>query len=151
MRPNSNTLLKKSLKAYPEKLRRVKFKDPDTEKEITILTNNFDLPPLVIAQLYKKRWQIELFFKWIKQNLHIESFYGQSENAVKLQVWIAICAYLLIAVLKKELGLGENLYEILHFLDDVLIEQVPIQSFFPKSKYKTTDHDLSNQLSLLDF
>lgn len=151
MRPNSNTLLKKSLKAYPEKLRRVKFKDPDTGKEITLLTNNFDLPPLIIAQLYKKRWQIELFFKWIKQNLHIESFYGQSENAVKLQVWVAICAYLLIALLKKRLGFKENLYEILHFLDDVLVEQTPIQSFFLKSNCKTTDHDLSNQLSIEGF
>ena len=144
-------MLKKSSKVYPEKLRRVKFKDIETKKEIILLTNNFELSPLIIAQLYKKRWQIELFFKWIKQNLHIESFYGQSENAVKLQIWIAICGYLLIALLKKNFQIKENLYEILHFLSDVLFEQIPINSLFLKSNYKITNCDFSIQLSILDF
>ncbi len=129
----------------------MRFKDSDTKKEIILLTNNFELPPLLIAQLYKKRWQIELFFKWIKQNLHIESFYGQSENAVKLQIWIAICGYLLIALLKKKLQLKENLYEILHVLSEVLFEQTPIQSLFSKLDFKVADPDLSTQLSILDF
>ena len=150
MRPNGNAVLKKSLKAYPEKLRRVKFKDPETGKKITLLTNNFDLSAEMVAMLYKKRWQIELFFKWIKQNLHIEKFYGESENAVKLQIWVAVSAYLLIALLKKELKLKESTYEILHFLSGALFEQIPIQRLFSNCDYKTKESDLSDQLSILD-
>jgi len=143
-------VLKKSLKAYPEKLRRVKFQVLETGKKIVLLTNNFELPAETVALLYKKRWQIELFFKWIKQNLHIEKFFGESENAVKLQIWTAISAYLLVAILKKELNVKESQYEILHFLSDVLFEESPIKSLFRNSDYKSEDSDLSNQLSLLD-
>ena len=150
MRSNGNALLKKSLKAYSQKLRRVKFKDSETRKEIILLTNNFDLPPLMITLLYKKRWQIELFFKWIKQNLHIERFFGESENAVKLQIWTAICAYLLVALLKKELDIKESHYEILHFLSGVLFEQSPIRSLLKNSDCRTEDKELSNHLSILD-
>ena len=150
MRSNNNALSKKSLKAYPKVLRRIKYKDKETGKLVILLTNNFELPAIVIAMLYKKRWMIELFFKWIKQNLHIESFYGCSENAIKLQIWTAISAYLLIALLKKELSLTENLYEILHFLSDILFEQTPIRSLFSKLDYRSKDTALSNQLSFLD-
>lgn len=143
-------MLKKSLKAYPKQLRRVKFRDTETNKTIILLTNNFELPADMIALLYKKRWNIELFFKWIKQNLHIESFYGYSENAVKLQIWIAISAYLLIALLKKELDIQKSLYEILHFLSDVLFEQIPIKSLFSNTDYISNNYTSSNQLSIPD-
>jgi IS4 transposase len=107
------------------------------------------LNAITIAQLYKQRWQVELFFKWIKQNLQIEVFFGQSENAVKTQIWIAISAYLLIAILKKNLNLNASLNEILHFLSDVLYEQIPIQQAFQEIEYKTHSLASPEQLSLL--
>jgi IS4 transposase len=115
------------------------------------LTNNFDLQAITIAQLYKQRWQVELFFKWIKQNLHIESFFGYSENAVKTQIWIAISAYLLIAIFKKHSNLNNELSQLLHFFSDILYEQVPVLTLFQQFNYKYQDSDSPKQLSLLAF
>ena len=112
--------------AYPEVLRRISFFDIETNKRLVFLTNNLVLPPLTIAQLYKCRWQVELFFKWIKQHLRIKSFFGTSENAVKTQIWIAVSVYVLVAILKKELKLEKSLYEILQILSISLFENSPI-------------------------
>jgi len=113
----------KSAGDYPEKLRRVRYYDAETDKTLVFLTNNFLLPAITIAQLYKKRWQVELFFKWIKQNLRIKSFYGTSENAVKTQVWIAVFVYLIVAIIKKRLNIRESLYTILQVLSVSLFER----------------------------
>jgi IS4 transposase len=137
-------------KKYFAKVRIIKYYDSEYKVTYVFLTNNFELDALTICKLYKQRWQIELFFKWIKQNLHIERFFGQSENAVKLQIWIAICAYLLIVILKKKINIKTELSQILHFLSNVLFEQIPIQSLFSNFDYKTKESDLSNQLSILD-
>jgi hypothetical protein len=115
-----------SVKAYPENLRRIKFYDQETRNHLTFLTNNFILPAETIAKLYKCRWQIELFFKWLKQHLRIKSFYGTTENAVKIQIWIAISIYLLVAILKKRLFIQESLYTILQVLSVTLFEKSPI-------------------------
>jgi hypothetical protein len=114
-------------KKYPEPLRRIRLLDLDTHKRLIFLTNQFDLPALTIAKLYKSRWQIELFFKWIKQHLRIKAFYGTSENAVKTQIWIAIATYLIVAILKKELRLEQSLYTILQVLSVSLFERIPLQ------------------------
>jgi IS4 transposase len=127
----------------------VKFKDSETRKTLVFLTNHFELPAVTIVQLYKARWQVELFFKWIKQNLHIESFFGQSENAVRTQIWIAISAYLLIAIYKKHSNLIVPLSEILHFFAGVLFEQSPIPSLFSESTYINQSTQSATQLSLL--
>jgi IS4 transposase len=105
-----------SAAAYPEALRRVVYFDAITEKRLTFLTNNFTLPALTIAQIYKQRWQVELFFKWIKQHLRIKAFFGTSENAVKTQIWIAVSAYVLVAIVRKRLGIEAGLYQILQIL-----------------------------------
>jgi len=109
------------------------------------------LKVLTIAQLYKQRWQVELFFKWIKQNLHVEVFFGYSENAVKTQIWIAVSVYLLIAIFKKKSNLNAEMSQILHFFSDILYEQVPILTLFQQFNYKKQNTDLAKQLSLLDF
>ena len=138
-------------KGYPDPLRRIAFVDQDTQKRLVFLTNNFQLPAQTIAALYKARWHIELFFKWIKQHLRIKSFYGNSPNAVKTQIWIAISTYLLVAILEKELGLSQSLYTILQILSISLFEKTHILSAFSMSDYNiNTDHDC-NQLSLFDF
>jgi transposase len=113
-------------KHYPDTLRRVKFRDPNSGKTLVFLTNNFTLPPLTIAQLYRSRWQVELFFKWIKQLLRIKRFYGTSENAVKTQVWIAVSVYVLVAILKKRLKLQESLYTILQILSVSVFEKIEL-------------------------
>lgn len=113
-------------KDYPEKLRRIKYRDSETNHTYVFLTNNFELPALTIALLYKYRWQIELFFKWVKQHLSIESFWGRSENAVKTQICIALCAYLLVAILKKKFGIKRNSYEILQILSVSLFDKTPV-------------------------
>ena len=115
-----------SVQEYPEKLRRIKFYDKEAKKHLTFLTNNFILPAITVAKLYKCRWQIELFFKWIKQHLRIKSFYGTTENAVKTQIWIAISTYVLVAILKKRLSIQESLYTILQVLSVTLFEKSPI-------------------------
>jgi hypothetical protein len=111
---------------FPDKLRRIRFFDPQQERRLVFLTNNFTLPPLTVAQLYRSRWQVELFFKWIKQHLRIKKFYGTSENALKTQIWIAISIYVLVAIVKKQLNLEGSLYRILQILSVTLFEKTPI-------------------------
>ncbi len=111
---------------FPDKLRRIRFFDPQQERRLVFLTNNFTLPPLTVAQLYRSRWQVELFFKWIKQHLRIKKFYGTSENALKTQIWIAISVYVLVAIVKKQLKLEGSLYRILQILSVTLFEKTPI-------------------------
>ena len=137
-----------SLKDYPEKLRRVKFHDTETDKTLIFLTNNFSLPPLTIAKLYRSRWQVELFFKWIKQHLRIKSFYGTSENAVKSQIWIAVSVYVLVAIMKKRLDLQPSLYTILQVLSVSTLEKTPISQLFTKPDYECETYDNYNQLNL---
>jgi hypothetical protein len=122
-----------SIVHYPDRLRRVSYRDPEDGKVLVFLTNNFDLPALVIAQLYKLRWRVELFFKWIKQNLRIKHFFGTSDNAVKTQVWIAVCVYVLVAILRKELGVELSLSQMLQVLSVNVFEQVPMAELFAKS------------------
>ncbi len=138
-------------KDYPDYLRRIKYQDEETGKIYVFLTNNFELSALLIAQLYKERWKIELFFKWIKQHLRIKSFYGTSRNAVYCQIWIAICMYLLVAILKKRLKLEHSLYTLLQIFSLTLFEKVTINELFTNSIYKPTSSDNTNQLSIWDF
>jgi len=138
-------------KKYPEALRRIRFYDADKQDTLVFLTNNFQLDAWTITQLYKARWQVELFFKWIKQHLRIKAFYGNSLNAVKTQVWTAICSYLLVAIMKKALHIDQSLYTILQILSLSLFEQTPIKDLLMKDAYKPNPPDLSNQLSFLDF
>ena len=137
-------------KDYPEKLRRIRFYDAKNQKYLTFLTNNFALPALTIALIYKSRWQIELFFKWIKQHLRIKAFYGTSENSVKTQVWIAISVYVLVAIIKKRLNLDHSLYTILQILSVTLFEKVPILQTLTNSEYKDEPCTLYKQLPLFN-
>lgn len=137
-----------SAKDYPEKMRRIRYFDQETEKDLTFLTNNFTLPSLIIARLYKCRWQVELFFKWIKQHLRIKKFYGTSENAVKTQVWTAISVYVLVAILKKRLKLEESLYTILQILSVTIFEKMPILQALEGDRYRIEENNMRNQLSL---
>ena len=136
---------------YPQSLRRVKYVDPDTGKRLVFLTNNFVLDALTIAKLYKGRWQVELFFKWIKQHLRIKAFYGTSENAVKTQIWIAISVYVLVAIIKKELNLDRSMNEILQILSLNLFEKTSIFSAFSHKIDLNQDESRHNSLSLFDF
>ena len=140
-----------SAKAYPDPLRRITYFDGEINKRLTFLTNNFTLPALTIAQIYKSRWKVELFFKWIKQHLRIKSFYGMTENAVKTQIWIAVSVYVLVAIVRKRLELEASLYQILQILSVTLFEKVPILQAFqaPDSQYDSVDH--GKQLILFDF
>jgi len=135
---------------YPEKLRRVCYEDKETEQRLVFLTNCFTLPAITIAQIYKCRWQVELFFKWIKQHLRIKAFFGTTENAVKTQIWIAISVYVLIAIIKKQLNLDLNLYTILQILSITLFEKVSILQVLMEAGYKTESTDSCNQLMLFD-
>lgn len=139
-----------SQKKYPDKLRRVKFYDAKTEKTLVFLTNNFHLPALTIARLYRSRWQVELFFKWIKQNLRIKSFYGTSENAVKTQIWIAISVYVLVAIMKKQLHLKESLYTMLQVLSVSVFEKVPLYQLITQNDCKNEPVVACKQLKLFD-
>ena len=138
------------LKAYPEPLRRIKFNDPETGNRLVFLTNDFSLSPLIVMKLYKARWQIELFFKWIKQHLRIKAFYGTSLNAVKTQIWIAISTYLLIAITKKQHGLDLPLYTILQVLSVSLFERTPIIKAFQEWDYDAHIPDPDKQLLLFE-
>jgi hypothetical protein len=120
---------------YPDKLRRIRYFDPQQERRLIFLTNNFTLPPLTVAELYRSRWQVELFFKWIKQHLRIRKFYGTSENALKTQIWIAISVYVLVAIVKKQLNLEGSLYRILQILSVSLFEKTPILEALSLSDY----------------
>jgi len=137
-----------SLKDYPGKLRRVKYYDSETEKTLVFLTNNFTLPALTIAQLYRCRWQVELFFKWIKQNLRIKSFYGTSENAVKTQIWIAVSVYVLVTILKKQLNIPASLYTILQILSVSVFERTPLLQLLTETTMQMEMSDSENQLNL---
>lgn len=137
-------------KAYPKKLRRIKYYDSKTEKTFVFLTNNFSLPALTITQLYRCRWQVELFFKWIKQNLRIKSFYGTTENAVKTQIWIAVSVYVLVAIIKKRLNLEESLYTILQILSVTVFEKAPLIQVLTDTDYKTEPRKIDKQLKLFN-
>jgi hypothetical protein len=139
-----------SAKAYPDALRRVSYLDVDTRKRFKFLTNNFTLPALTVAKIYKCRWQVELFFKWIKQHLRIKAFYGTSETAVKTQIWIAVSVYVLVAIVRKRLGLEMSLYQILQILSVTLFEKTPILRALQASDFENDLGDSSNQLILFD-
>jgi hypothetical protein len=140
-----------SRKDYPTHLRRIRFKDPETGKALVFLTNNFTVTAATICALYKARWQVELFFKWIKQHLRIKKFYGNSENAVKSQIWIAVSVYVLVAIVKRRLNLDASLYTLLQILSVTLFEKMPLQQAFPGSGYETPEGSPCNQLNLFDY
>jgi transposase len=138
-----------SAKKYPEHLRRIRFKDPESGKTLVFLTNNTALPTLTICALYKSRWQVELFFKWIKQHLRIKHFLGNSENAVKTQVWCAVATYVLIAIVKKELQLDASLYTLLQILSVNIFEKMPLQQALTENASPSNELVNPNQLILL--
>ena len=135
---------------YPQPLRRIKYHDSKTEKTFNFLTNNLTIPAQTIADLYRYRWQVELFFKWIKQHLRIKAFFGNSENAVKSQIWIAISVYVLVAIIKKQLKLETELYTILQILSLTLFEKTPLDQLLMMSDYKDKECAMDNQLNLFD-
>ena len=136
---------------YPAHLRRIRFKDPETGKSLVFLTNNFALSAATICALYKARWQVELFFKWIKQHLRIKKFYGTSENAVKSQIWIAVSVYVLVAIIKKRLNLDASLYTLLQIFSLTLFEKMPIQQAFAGNDQNQNQDNFSNQMNLFAF
>ena len=133
---------------YPTYLRRVRFKDPETGKTLVFLTNQMSLPAATICALYKSRWQVELFFKWIKQHLRIKQFFGTSENAVKTQIWISVSVYVLVAIIRKKLNIDASLYTLLQVLSLTLFEKMPLQQAFPADDYTSDNGSISNQLNL---
>jgi len=139
-----------SATAYPDMLRKVSYFDAKRNKRLKFLTNNFTLPAQTIAAIYKQRWQVELFFKWIKQHLRIKAFYGSSENAVKTQIWIAVSVYVLVAIVRKRLGLEASLYQILQILSITLFEKTPILRALQNSNPQSDLLDYSNQLILFN-
>ncbi|RFC35459.1 MAG: Transposase DDE domain-containing protein, partial [Candidatus Nitrotoga sp. LAW] len=140
----------KAGKDYPQHLRRIKFYDAEHDRHLVFLTNNFDLPALTIAQLYRCRWQVELFFKWIKQHLRIKRFYGTTENAVKTQIWIAISVYVLVAIVKKRLNTEASLYTILQILSLTLFDKTPLDQLLKNSEMQMTIQQNNNQLNLFN-
>jgi hypothetical protein len=140
-----------SHKAYPEALRRIRIKDLQTDKSIVLLTNNWTLPALTIGQLYRCRWQIELFFKWIKQHLRIKTFFGITPNAVKTQIWIAVTVYILVAIVKKRLRLSASLHELLQILSLTMFETTPLDQLLSTDQHDENMIDSAKQLSLFDF
>jgi hypothetical protein len=140
-----------SAQAYPDALRRVSYVDAETNNRLEFLTNNFVLPALTIARIYQCRWQVELFFKWIKQHLRIKAFFGTSQNAVKTQIWIAVSVYVLVAIVRQRLGLEESLYQILQVLSITLFEKTPILQALQATDSGTDLLDSGNQLNLWDF
>ena len=139
-----------SHKGFDAPLRRIRFKDPESGKTLVFLTNNFVLPALTITRLYRLRWQIELFFKWIKQHLRIKAFFGTSENAVKTQIWIAVSVYVLVAIVKKRLALSASLYEILQILSLTMFERLPLDQLLLLSEAELISSDSLNQLNLFE-
>lgn len=135
---------------YPSHLRRIRFKDPETGKTLVFLTNNFTLPAATICALYKRRWQVELFFKWVKQHLRIKRFYGTSENAVKSQIWIAVSVYVLVAIVKKRLNLDASLYTLLQILSVTLFEKMPIYQALQGINDQSENTNCNNQLNLFN-
>ncbi|MBI5655645.1 MAG: IS4 family transposase [Geobacter sp.] len=141
----------KSKKGYPERLRRVSFFDKERNKRLVFLTNNFEIPAETVAAVYKQRWQVELFFKWIKQHLRIKSFIGTSVNAVKSQIWVALCIYLLVAITKKKLDIQCSLYTFLQILEVNLFEKKPIPSLIAEALKRKTDSPNGKQLNLFNY
>jgi hypothetical protein len=141
----------RTAKRYPDPLRRIHYFDAEKDLRLIFLTNNFLLPAVTIAQLYRARWQVELFFRWIKQHLHIKAFYGTSENAVKTQVWVALSVYVLVAIVKKQLGLDLSLYKVLQILSITVFEKAPILEGFSNFDDGSLDVEPCIQLSLFDF
>ena len=139
-----------SQKGFESPLRRIRFKDPQTAKTLIFLTNNFLLPALTITELYRCRWQVELFFKWIKQHLRIKAFFGTSENAVKSQIWIAVSVYVLVAIVKKRLNISGSLYEMLQILSLTMFERIPLDQLLTKSVQLVIPNDSPNQMNLFD-
>lgn len=139
-----------SREGFDAPLRRIRFKDPETSKTLVFLTNNFALPALTITQLYRQRWKIELFFKWIKQHLRIKAFFGTSENAVKTQIWIAVSVYVLVAIVRKRLNIAASLYEILQILSLTMFEQMPMDQLLSKTMHIENPSNSANQLNLFD-
>jgi hypothetical protein len=137
-----------SASVYPDPLRRVSYRDPETGKQLRFLTNNFNLPALTVARIYKQRWQVELFFKWIKQHLRIKAFFGTSENAVKTQIWIAISVYVLVAIVRKRLSLEATLYQILQILSLTPFEKTPLLQALQAWGSRSDLDETSNQLIL---
>jgi hypothetical protein len=135
---------------YPEMIRRVRYIDKETGKSLTFLTNNMLVPPETVALLYKNRWHVELFFKWIKQHLRVKRFFGYSENAVKSQLWIAVCVYALISILKARFSLSQTYYEILQILSVTVFEKTPVFAMFAGENYTSILRDNPNQLTLFD-
>lgn len=135
---------------YPEKLRRIRYFDSENNKRLVFLTNNFSSPALTIAELYRCRWQVELFFKWIKQHLRIKAFYGTSENAVKTQIWTAISVYVLVAIIKKRLGIQHSLNTILQILSVILFEKIPLLQALVNIKAQELEIENYNQLNLFE-
>jgi hypothetical protein len=138
-------------KNYPEHLRRIRFRDAQFGKTLVFLTNHFALPALTIAALYKNRWQVELFFKWIKQHLRIKQFYGTSENAVKTQIWIAVSVYVLVAIVKRRLGLDASLYTLLQIFSVILFEKIDLKQSLTIEEYKPDTSQITKQLNLFTF
>jgi hypothetical protein len=139
-----------SARLYPEGLRRIRYRDREHDTTFTFLTNDFDLSAITITELYKQRWQVELFFKWIKQHLRIKAFYGTSPNAVRIQIWIAISVYLLVAIVRKRLGIERDLYTLLQILSLTLFEKMPLQQALTSRSYISEECPVPNQLSLFD-
>ena len=137
-------------KEYPDKLRRVRFYDAEHRRGLVFLTNHFGLPALTVAQLYRQRWQVELFFRWLKQHLRIKAFYGTSDNAVRTQLWVAVCVYALVAILKKRLGSEATLYEILQILSVSVFEKTPVAELFQSLRSQNESLSPSNQLELFE-
>jgi uncharacterized protein DUF4372/DDE family transposase len=138
-------------KHYPGHLRRIRYRDPETGKTLVLLTNQFVVPALTICALYKSRWSVELFFKWVKQNLRIKRFYGTSENAVRTQIWIAISVYVLVAIIKKQLNLEVSLHTLLQILSVTLFEKLPLQQAVADTALVTNDEVMHSQLKLFEF
>lgn len=139
-----------SSKAYPDKLRRVKYYDKEQGKTYVFLTNNFEITAWEVALLYKHRWKIELFFKWIKQHLKIKTFWGESENAVKTQIWIAVCTYLMVAIAKEKLKIERNLYEILQIISVSIFDKTPLNQLLNEGRLQNSEIEHSKQLNLFD-
>ena len=140
----------KSRKRYPQPLRRVGYRDAQSDRRFDLLTNHFAIPATTVAELYRHRWQVELFFKWIKQHLRIKSFFGTSENAVKTQLWNAVAVYVLVAIVKKRLNVSTDLYTILQILSLTLFEKIPLIHLLAKTEYNPNNQHLLNQLNLLE-
>ena len=149
LRCDQTIVLTGSKKQYPQSIRRIKYLDKDNGKTFNFLTNNFNIPPMIVADLYKYRWQVELFFKWIKQHLRIKSFFGTSENAVKTQIWIAVSVYVLVAIIKKRLNIQADLYTIFQALSLTLFEKIPLIQLLPEGGPNDETSEQDSQLILL--